>query len=221
MDKHILALNDKTVSVYPCRETDAPLFLTFLSQEESDDLAGLIEGKAALVSIDEPDWEHAFSPWPAPAAFKKASDFSGGAEDYLRWLADTVLSETTQRFALQPQWTALAGYSLGGLFAAYSAYHTTPFSRIASVSGSLWFDGWTEFAAGRALQTPPQKAYFSVGDKEKNAKNPRMAIVEDATRATEADWRQKGIETAFELNSGGHFEQVPQRMAKAFGYLLG
>lgn len=221
MDKHILTLNDKTVSVYPGRETDAPLFLTFLSREESDDLAALIEGQAALVSIDEPNWEHAFTPWPAPAAFKKAPDFSGGAENYLRWLADTVLPETTQRFALQPQWTALAGYSLGGLFAAYSAYHATPFSRTASVSGSLWFDGWTDFTATHSLQTPPQKAYFSVGDKEKNSKNPRMSVVEEGTRITAADWRRQGIETAFELNAGGHFEQVPQRMAKALRYLLG
>lgn len=47
-----------------------------------------------------------------------------------------------------------------------------------------------------------------------------MSIVEDAIRATQASWQRQGIETTFELNNGGHFEQVPQRMAKAVAYLL-
>ena len=220
MNKQLLNLNNKTVSVYLSNRADTPLFLTFLSPEESDGLAALIGEQATLVSIDEPNWEHAFTPWQAPAAFKKAPDFSGGADEYLRWLIDTVLPEVTKSFSLQPQWTALIGYSLGGLFAAYSAYYATPFSRIASVSGSLWFDGWTEFVTQRNLYTLPKKAYFSVGDKEKNTKNPRMSIVEDAIRATQASWQRQGIETTFELNNGGHFEQVPQRMAKVVAYLL-
>lgn len=220
MNKQLLNPNNKTVSVYLSNRADTPLFLTFLSPEESDGLAALIGEQATLVSIDEPNWEHAFTPWQAPAAFKKAPDFSGGADEYLRWLIDTVLPEVTKSFSLQPQWTALIGYSLGGLFAAYSAYYVTPFSRIASVSGSLWFDGWTEFVTQRNLYTLPKKAYFSVGDKEKNTKNPRMSIVEDAIRATQASWQRQGIETTFELNNGGHFEQVPQRMAKAVAYLL-
>lgn len=221
MNKQTLEINNKTVSVYLGQQSDAPLCLCFLSQEESDGLATLLAGKITLLAIDEPDWEHAFTPWAAPAAFKKAPDFSGGANEYLHWLIETVLPETHQRFSLQPQWLGLTGYSLGGLFAAYSAYHTTPFSRIASVSGSLWFDGWPEFIAQHTLQTPPQKAYFSVGDKEKHTKNPRMNVVEEATRATQANWQQQNIETVFELNSGGHFEQVPQRMAKAIASLLG
>lgn len=220
MNKQLLNPNNKIVSVYLSNRADTPLFLTFLSPEESDGLAALIGEQATLVSIDEPNWEHAFTPWQAPAAFKKAPDFSGGADEYLRWLIDTVLPEVTKSFSLQPQWTALIGYSLGGLFAAYSAYYVTPFSRIASVSGSLWFDGWTEFVTQRNLYTLPKKAYFSVGDKEKNTKNPRMSIVEDAIRATQASWQRQGIETTFELNNGGHFEQVPQRMAKAVAYLL-
>lgn len=220
MNKQLLNPNNKTVSVYLSNRADTPLFLTFLSPEESDGLAALIGEQATLVSIDEPNWEHAFTPWQAPAAFKKAPDFSGGADEYLRWLIDTVLPEVTKSFSLQPQWTALIGYSLGGLFAAYSAYYATPFSRIASVSGSLWFDGWTEFVTQRNLYTLPKKAYFSVGDKEKNTKNPRMSIVEDAIRATQTSWQRQGIETTFELNNGGHFEQVPQRMAKAVAYLL-
>lgn len=170
MNKQLLNPNNKTVSVYLSNRADTPLFLTFLSPEESDGLAALIGEQATLVSIDEPNWEHAFTPWQAPAAFKKAPDFSGGADEYLRWLIDTVLPEVTKSFSLQPQWTALIGYSLGGLFAAYSAYYATPFSRIASVSGSLWFDGWTEFVTQRNLYTLPKKAYFSVGDKEKNTK---------------------------------------------------
>ncbi|QEY23359.1 alpha/beta hydrolase [Neisseria animalis] len=219
MQKHILSLDHKTISVYPAEQADSPLLLTFLSQAESDELAASTGRHITLVSIDEPQWERAFTPWAAPAAFKKAPDFSGGADDYLTWLTNSVLPEVLQTYALQPQWYGLAGYSLGGLFAAYAAYQNTPFTRFASVSGSLWFDGWAEFITRNHLQTLPHQAYFSVGDKEKNSKNPRMAVVETHTLATQQNWQEQGVHCIFELNNGGHFEQVPQRMAKAIAYL--
>ena len=82
----------------------------------------------------------------------------------------------------------------------------------------MWYDGWLEFAA-HAMPSPPQYAYFSLGDEEKNSKNPRMAAVEDNMRATEALWRERGIHSTFETNSGGHFHQVPERIAAAIAWL--
>ncbi|MCP1660806.1 alpha/beta hydrolase [Neisseria perflava] len=220
MQKHTSTIDGKTIAVYRPEQTDLPLLLTFLSPQESDDFAALLNGKAVLVSIDEPQWEHAFTPWPAPAAFKKAPDFSGGADEYLNWLVRKVLPEIVQTHALQPLWYGLAGYSLGGLFAAYAAYQNTPFSRFASVSGSLWFDGWADFIAANRLPALPHAAYFSVGDTEKNSKNPRMAVVETHTVATQQNWQAQGVNCCFEFNRGGHFQDVAQRIAKAADYLL-
>ena len=82
----------------------------------------------------------------------------------------------------------------------------------------MWYDGWLEFAA-HAMPSSPQYAYFSLGDEEKNSKNPRMAAVEDNMRATEALWRERGIRSTFASNSGGHFHQVPERIAAAIARL--
>ena len=196
----------------------APLVLTCLQPHEADAVADLLTARVHLLSLDRSDWEHAFSPWPAPRAFKKAPDFSGGATETLASLA-ARLPAIEQRLGLQPCWRGIAGYSLAGLFAAWSAYHASPFSRVACVSGSLWFDGWTDFATTRPLQTPPARAYFSLGDSEKNSRHPCMATVENATRATAAYWQQQGIRTTFALNPGGHFDDIAARTAAAINEL--
>ena len=231
----------------------APLVLTCLQPHEVDAVADLLTADVHLLSLDRSDWEHAFSPWPAPRAFKKAPDFSGGATETLARLA-ALQPVVEQRLGLQPRWRGIAGYSLAGLFAAWSAYHDSPFQRVACVSGSLWFDGWTDFATSRLLQTPPARAYshppkasycvasprrttayclrqralsetfggwlyFSLGDSEKNSRHPRMATVENATRATACHWLQQGIRATFALNPGGHFDDIAARTAAAINWL--
>ena len=200
---------------------DLPLILTFLPPHESEPLAQSLSAQIVLVAVDEPDWEHSFTPWSAPAVFKKVPDFGGGADDYLAWATEQLLPDIENGLGLKPQWRGLAGYSLAGLFAAYSAYKSSAFSRIACVSGSLWFDGWPEFAAANALPAPPERAYFSLGDTEKNSKNPRMARVEADTETTVAAWQRQSVAAFYETNPGGHFHQVPERMAKAVRYLAG
>ena len=196
----------------------APLVLTCLQPHEADAVADLLTADVHLLSLDRTDWEHAFSPWPAPRAFKKAPDFSGGATETLARLA-ALQPVVEQRLGLQPRWRGIAGYSLAGLFAAWSAYHASPFSRVACVSGSLWFDGWADFATSRPLQAPPARAYFSLGDSEKNSRHPRMMTVENATRVTAAYWQQQGIRTTFALNPGGHFDDIAARTAAAINWL--
>ena len=213
-------LNDPNLRLYyrGALPATAPLLLTFLQPHEADAVASLLKADVVLMSLDRSDWEHAFSPWPAPRAFKKAPDFSGGATETLASLA-ARLPAIEQRLGLQPRWRGIAGYSLAGLFAAWSAYHDSPFQRVACVSGSLWFDGWADFATSRLLQTPPARAYFSLGDSEKNSRHPRMATVENATRATACHWLQQGIRTTFALNPGGHFDDIAARTAAAINEL--
>ena len=196
----------------------APLVLTCLQPHEADAVADLLTARVHLLSLDRTDWEHAFSPWPAPRAFKKAPDFSGGATETLASLG-ALLPAVEQRLGLQPRWRGIAGYSLAGLFAAWSAYHASPFSRVACVSGSLWFDGWLDFATSRLLQTPPTRACFSLGDDEKNSRNPHLATVENMTRATACHWLQQGIRATFALNPGGHFDDIAARTAAAINWL--
>ncbi|MDO5638830.1 MAG: alpha/beta hydrolase-fold protein [Neisseria sp.] len=217
-----LTLCHKTLSFFPAADFSAnhPLLLSFLEAGEAAEFAALLPVSINLLVLHEPDWEASFSPWPAPKAFKSAPDFSGGADAYLTLLDEHILPEAFDTLSLTPVWQGLAGYSLGGLFALYAACKSRRFSRTASVSGSLWFDGWLEWMQQNPPAALPQKAYFSVGDNEARSKNPRMAVVETNTRAAAECWQTLGIRTTFELNPGGHFEAVPQRMAKAAAWLL-
>ena len=204
-----------------CR-AESPLLLTFLSPQETAGLAALLpDVPLRLAAVDEPDWEASFTPWPAPRAFKGGADFGGGADAYLTMLEQKLLPQLEAELAIKPVWRGLAGFSLGGLLAAYAAYRSGVFSRLAAVSASLWFDSWPEFAAAHAFHTPPQRAYFSVGDTEKNSRNPRLACVEENIRATAECWRQRGVPVKFELNPGGHVNEVARRMARAVVWLAG
>ncbi|WP_274584378.1 alpha/beta hydrolase-fold protein [Neisseria leonii] len=219
---HRLHIADRTVSLYlPDRPHTLPLLLTFPdNRDQADELAALIVPRAVLITIEENDWEHTFTPWPAPRLFKKTADFGGGASAFLETLAADILPAAENTFGLRPAWRSILGYSLAGLLAAYSAYRKPLFERIAAVSPSLWFDNWTAFATSTPAQRLPEYAYFSVGSQEKNTKNPRMATVETAISATRQHWQQSGVTTHFTLNSGGHFDHVPQRLAAAANWLL-
>lgn len=54
------------------------------------------------------------------------------------------------------------------------------FTGIASISGSFWYDGFTEWFS-KQEHVYSDVFYFSLGEKEKDGKNARMATVEAAT----------------------------------------
>ncbi|MCP2040087.1 putative alpha/beta superfamily hydrolase [Neisseria sp. HSC-16F19] len=221
MSEHTLLIARTTVRMYlPDNGQHLPLFISFLSPEEGAQLAALLADRAVLAVIDEADWEGCFSPWPAPKVFKQGADFAGGADVYIQRLHATLLPEIENRCGLNPCWRGVLGYSMAGLLAAYAAYRAPLFARVAAVSASLWFDGWTDFAAAERLVHAPQYAYFSVGEQEHKAKNPRLAQIETALLATGKQWQAQGVATHFERNPGGHFDDAPARLAKAAAWLL-
>ena len=65
----------------------------------------------------------------------------------------------------------------------------------------------------------PSAAYLSVGDREKIARDPRLAKVEDKTLKTAEILREKGVEILFELNEGNHFTHPEIRLAKGVAAL--
>lgn len=222
MSSPTLILGNRSVTLYrtPYCRADSPAVYTHLPPHEAAPLADLLAAHALLlVAVDEPDWEAHFSPWPAPKAFKGSADFSGSADAYLRTLTQEIVPAAEAAAGSVPQWRGLAGYSLAGLLSVYAPYQTDLFSRTASVSGSLWFDGLADFLQHKP-PTLPERAYFSVGDREKNSKNPRLACVETRTQAAQQLMQARGASSIFELNPGGHFEHVPARMARAVEWLL-
>ena len=66
----------------------------------------------------------------------------------------------------------------------------------------------------------PKHLYFSIGDKECKANNPYLKIVQKNTEEIEAFYRNKGIDTVFQLNSGNHYKNAVERTAAGIAWLL-
>ena len=94
------------------------------------------------------------------------------------------------------------------------------FSRAASVSGSMWFPGFSEYAEKNGLCRKPDKVYFSLGDKEAHTRNSLLSTVEDKTREIYGYYKNKGIDTVFEMNPGNHFKDADMRLAKGIAWII-
>ena len=111
----------------------------------------------------------------------------------------------------------LLGVSLSGLFAVWSAFSTDAFTNIISISGSLWYDGLVEWMKEQAPSPRIKKVCMLLGEKEKNAKEKRMATVEERTQTAANILKEKTqAAVTFELVEGTHFSPIMPRLERAF-----
>ena len=164
----------------------------------------------SVLGISGIDWNRDLSPWPAPRVFKKGEDFAGKADDTI----ETMLKEIT--FSAYDQ-VILAGYSLAGLFALYACTKTDVFTGCVSTSGSLWYPGFTDYLGSHPLRC--QKVYLSLGDREKNSRNPLMGQVQEKTEETYEIIRAY-LPCIMQMNAGGHFDDPRGRLLKGMHALL-
>ena len=175
----------------------------------------------ALACVDGADWNADLSPWPAPRVSKSGADFSGGAPEYLKTLTEEAMPAAERTLSFTPAVRGLIGYSMAGLFALFAMCRTDAFQWFASVSGSLWYDGFLDYAAARAPYISPQKLYLSLGDREARTKNARMAAVSVCTERSFACWKGRCAECVYETNPGGHFDDPDGRLARAVRRMMG
>lgn len=177
-------------------------------------------GNFALAAVDIVNWNDDMSPWKEEAVMKNAKPFAGGADKYLKELIGEILPQVESKLPDKPLYYGLAGYSLGGLFALYSAYRTDTFSKIASESGSLWFPGFVEYVGTHGIKAAVQSVYISLGKLESKTRNPVMSKVEADTKQIVEYYRAEGIDVTYEENAGNHFHQPALRTAKGIVRLL-
>ena len=221
---YTFTINEKTVSIFPSLEANAPIIYlnTFSGEEQKVYEAARAAGcpPFTLVAITDLDWNHDMAPWDSPPTFKNADPCTGGADDYLRLLTKEIIPAAEKEIGGIPCWRGLAGYSLAGLFALYAIYQTDLFSRVGSMSGSLWFPGMKEYIFSHEPQHQLDCIYFSLGDKESKTKNPILRTVQENTKEICAYYQRKGIDTVFQLNPGNHFVQSVERTAAGIDWLL-
>jgi predicted alpha/beta superfamily hydrolase len=214
----------KHVYLYGDRDEAAPLVIinTFQGNGSSiySVLCSMTDKKVNLAVISDINWDDEMSPWECPPLSKNDSPCTGGADEYLVNLTGTIISAIKKELAVEPEYIAIAGYSLAGLFAIYSLYKTDIFSRVVSASGSMWFPDFVEDASKNDFVKKPDRVYFSLGDKEARTRNDLLRTVEDKTKETYEYYKDSGIDTVFELNPGNHFKDADIRLAKGIAWIL-
>lgn len=217
-------IGGKSVSVFPSIEPDAPVIYLNTYSDEGQQVFQATQAAGCspftLAAISSLDWNHDMAPWDNPAVFKKGKPFTGGAEAYLRMLLGEILPRTEKDLIGVPVWRGIAGYSLAGLFALYAICQTETFSRVGSISGSLWFPGLKQYILTRKPKRPPDCVYFSLGDKESKTRNPILRSVQRNTEEICDFYRSLGVSAMFQINPGNHYDHGVERTAAGIAWLL-
>ena len=211
------SISGRTVEIFSTAEGIAPLVILNTIQGEG---AKIFEKctdigckNFTLAAIGGLNWNRNLSPWETPEIRNNRYSF-GGADEYISQLTGEIMPEILSKLPEKPEFTAIAGYSLAGLFALYATYKTDVFSRVASVSGSLWFPGFTEFAQSHDFAKKPDCIYLSLGDAEAKTRDKNLSRVQKNTEFLAGFYKSCGIPTIFELNCGNHFTDTIGRTAK-------
>lgn len=174
------------------------------------------ELSASIVVISGLDWESDLTPWKAPGL--KGGEFTGRAQSFLDILKGDIMVNVESSLRITRPERFIAGVSLSGLFAVWASCRTDRFLGAASVSGSFWYDRFTEWIASQ--KATAERYYFSIGEKEKDSKNPRLATTEEETVKVMNTVMAQGKEAVFEYNEGNHFGPLIDRIEKGLRGLL-
>lgn len=171
----------------------------------------------SIVEIENVNWNDDMTPWPAKGVFKKAKPFGGQAASFLDKLTNEIVPEAERNLGVEDAERTIMGVSLSGLFAVWAGFNTNAFTNIISISGSLWYDGFVEWMNEQMPSPQLKKVCMLLGEKEKNAKDKRMATVEERTHAAAEILKTKSqAAVTFELVDGTHFSPILPRLERAF-----
>ena len=221
---YTFTINCKTVSVFSSDELETPIIYLNTFSDEGQKVFAAVQATGCppftLVAISDLDWNHDMVPWDSPHVFKNDEPCTGGADNYLRLLTEKIIPTVEKEINGVPRWRGIAGYSLAGLFSLYTIYQTNLFSRVGSMSGSLWFPGMKEYIFSHEPKRCPDCMYFSLGDKESKTRNPILRSVRQDTEEFKAFYQGKGINTVFQLNPGNHYNHAVERTTAGLCWLL-
>ena len=171
-----------------------------------------------LIEIDGISWNDDMSPWPVDNFSPDNAAFTGKANEWLKKLTSNIIPEVETPLNVCKRF--IAGYSLAGLFALWSAYQTDLFDGIISGSGSFWYPHFIDYVKEQKFPKQPESIYLSLGNKESLTKHPMLKTVRTNTQWLHDHYENQGIRTVFELNNGNHFMQSEWRMAKGIQWTL-
>ena len=233
--KELICMENKEITIYfennllenKLLEKKLPVIICPSNYEDCNEIlneCGKMQcSNFVFVSISNINWNDDLSPWYMKKIYSKDSDYLGKADEFLYLITNKIMPQIEktllEKYKITPEYYSIIGYSLAGLFALYCGFKTDKFKKIASVSGSMWFENFEKFVQENDINSNVKKIYFSLGNKEKQTNNPILKNVEEKTIAIEKIIESKGVETTFEMNNGNHFAQPEERLAKAIKWL--
>ena len=201
-----------------------PLLILHCFSEEEEAVVKLLQGQEyfsfPLLCINNLEWQKDMCPWDSPSLIKNERGFIGGANEYLFLLEKEIIPKALEILGKEPAYYALAGYSLAGLFALYAGYRSSLFSRIASVSGSLWYPDFLSFAKEKKMLSKAERLYLSLGTEEAKTRHAVLSTIERKTRELVEHYQSSGYCVNFELNPGNHFCEVEKRIEKGIRWIM-
>lgn len=165
------------------------------------------------VCIETDNWNDELSPWPFTGM---KQNFGGKADQTLETLMNYI-DEIEQGKEIRHRY--IVGYSLAGLFVLYAVTKTTLFEKAASCSGSLWYEGFADYFMD-CFGNSETEIYLSLGEREEKTRNTVMQSVGDKTRQIYQYLQNNGNRCIYEVNEGGHFNDVEKRIEKAVNWMI-
>lgn len=214
----------KTIDLFGIENKESPLVILNTYSREGgavySECKALKARPFTLAAISSLNWNDDMTPWAIPPLYKNGYPCLGKADQYLELLTSKIVPDVLEKLNAKPAYIALAGYSLGGLFALYASYKSNIFSKIASASPSLWFPNFVDFAEKTDFVKKPDAIYLSLGNTEAKTRNKILATVQENTEKLAAFYKSRNIPLLFEMNKGNHFTDGEKRMAKGIKWIL-
>lgn len=175
----------------------------------------------SVVAVTGIDWDNDLSPWPAPGQPPGSPDFRGEAPAFLQRLTSQVLPACEKALGHDPATVSrtLVGVSMSGLFTLWQRMLCDTFPTIASLSGSVWYEGFAAWLAARPAPARPGRAYLSLGDKESQSPVKAFRSVATDTQTVVGALRADGFDVKFESVPGNHYADPLPRLDRAFAWL--
>ena len=224
MSKQTFKLDGKSVTLYLGKQKESPLILLNNYSGDGESVVRAMQEigtmDCSFLVVGDLNWDHDMTPWYCPPLSKNDTPCTGGADEYLDLLLTEILPKAKELIDGTPSFIGIAGYSLAGLFALYAAYRCDAFDRVASMSGSLWFPDFKEYALTHEMRKRPAKLYLSLGDREGRTRNSVLMTVQRNTEELVEHYRSLGLDVTWELNPGNHFKDAALRSAKGIKAIL-
>ncbi|AAK79923.1 hypothetical protein BJV85_001912 [Clostridium acetobutylicum] len=175
----------------------------------------IIVGVKPIVRNDD------YTPWEAEAISKGSSEFGGRGDIYLNFLIKKLKPYIDNKYRTKKEKNFLLGYSLGGLISIFAIYKTECFSKVVSISGSLWYKGLIDFMEKSNPVNLDIKVMLMIGNKEGRSRNiylkNSIISTEKALQILKKDLTPSNV--VYSIEEGGHVDNILSRYYKTILWL--